>query len=621
MRKPTWKERLQYYFDNVMSKGTAALVGILFLVTLIVVVVAGVLATFVSDSSVGNNVWMSLMHAIDAGTLSGDETGNISIIILMSIVTVCGIFITSILIGIITTGFEEKLTNLRRGHSKVLESDHTVILGFNDQVYTMISQLIVANEMLKDACIVIVGDMDKEEMDRLISHQNIDWKSTRIICRSGNITENHTLEMCSIDTCRSVIINETNDFVVIKSILSIVNYMKTTGIYEKKSHIVSTISDELNYSAAQIAGEGKLELIYTKDAISRIIAHTCRQPGLSSVLLEIFDYNGDELYFETYTELIGQKFKDCLQYFEKGVLFGIERNGQVLLNPLGDTILQQGDQCIVMEEDKGAVRPSKSDVHPVTAAIATGHKTTSKIGQEPEHILILGVNEKLSGILQELDFYVASGTSITIANEIKPEVEIDYAAQYRNVQIGVDVCNTDDRRSLDRLVSKEIDHVLILSDQACEVEFSDAKTLVKLIHLRDIAQKTGHRFSITSEMQNAANQSLAQITKVNDFVVGTNIINLILTQISQNRELNCLFKELLSEEGSEIYMKKAKNYVPAGQAVNFYTITRIAADYGQVAVGYKKILEDGTFEIITNPFKSKEISFGEKDDIIVLARE
>ncbi len=38
----------------------------------------------------------------------------------------------------------------------------------------------------------------------------------------------------------------------------------------------------------KIAGEGMAEVLYFKDAISRIIAHTCRQPGLSHVLTDFF---------------------------------------------------------------------------------------------------------------------------------------------------------------------------------------------------------------------------------------------------------------------------------------------------------------------------------------------
>ena len=141
MKKGNFKERFNYKFDSIMSKGTISLVVMLFLITAVVVIVAGVIAFVidgVSGASVFKTIWVSLMHAIDAGTLAGDD-GNVGYIILMSIVTVCGIFITSILIGIINTGLEAKMAALRKGTSKVLEKDHVVIIGFNDNIYSLLT--------------------------------------------------------------------------------------------------------------------------------------------------------------------------------------------------------------------------------------------------------------------------------------------------------------------------------------------------------------------------------------------------------------------------------------------------------------------------------------------------
>ena len=36
MKKRTFREKIQYHFDNIMSKGTIALIGLLFGITMIV---------------------------------------------------------------------------------------------------------------------------------------------------------------------------------------------------------------------------------------------------------------------------------------------------------------------------------------------------------------------------------------------------------------------------------------------------------------------------------------------------------------------------------------------------------------------------------------------------------
>ena len=70
------------------------------------------------------------MRTLDAGTMGGDE-GNWPYLFAMLAVTIGGIFIISSLIGILTTGLEARLDSLRKGRSKVVESDHTVILGWS----------------------------------------------------------------------------------------------------------------------------------------------------------------------------------------------------------------------------------------------------------------------------------------------------------------------------------------------------------------------------------------------------------------------------------------------------------------------------------------------------------
>lgn len=618
MKKHTLREKMQYRFDNIMSKGTVVLVGLLFLVTFLVVMIAGVAVSIAAGSGdVGNNIWISLMHAIDAGTLAGDSTDSVSSVIIFSMVTICGIFVTSILIGIITTGFEEKLNSLRKGSSRVIEKNHTVILGFDDNIYTIISELIVANENEKDGCIVIISAQDKEVMEEKIAEQIDDFKTTRVICRTGEVTELNVLEKASLETCRSIILNEQNDFMTIKAILATVSYLKSRNAFERDTHIVTTISDKMNYEAAKIAGEGKVEIIFSKDAIARIIAHTCRQPGLSNVLIELFDYEGDELYFESFPEFVGKHFDEVLLSFEKAIVFGIKRGSDILLNPKKEEVITVDDQIIYLVEDNGTEKPLT--VIPKCRKELEIEKV-EKMAELPEHILVLGTNTMLSAILSELDHYVAKGSSVIIADDQVALEYVNLKNTLENIELKVKECDINDRKNLDALTASKIDHVLLLSELEYDSEISDAMTLLKLIHLRDIAQKTNAKYSITSEMQNVTNQKLAKVAKVNDLVVGTNIINLILTQISENRELSAVFTDLLDEDGSEIYMKKAALYVKKDTPIDFYSITEIASRRNEIAIGYKKY-EDSTFQVIINPAKSNEVIFTENDYLILLAED
>ncbi len=615
MKKGSLKQRIQYHFDNIMSKGTIALIGLLCSVTLLLVCVAGLICLFLGiDGGIGETIWVSFMHALDPGTITTDTLENIPYVALQTIVTICGIFISSILIGIISSGLERKLSSLRKGTSIVLEDGHTVILGFNDNIYTLINELIGANENQKDGCIVVVGEEEKEVMEDAIAARFPDTKTTRIICRSGSPCEPHILERCSAETSKSIIINEYNDPQSIKIILALTAYLKDKELTHPNLYFTVAINDAQNVEAARIAGEGRAEVIFANDAISRIIAHTCRQPGLSQVLVELFDYDGDELYFEDVKELRGLTFKETLNRFDKAVVFGIRNDSGTYLNPPMDTPITAEDKLILLEDDDGSFEVTPIPV--IEEDLIIKDIPERKVN-ETDDLLVLGSNHMLPAILKEYDCYVDEGTRVVIVTG----EELDLSEEkYRHINPEIRHEVNVNRQKMEEFLTEDLDNVLILSNINLEPEEADARTLLSLIYLWDIIKKEKRRVSITSEMRRTVNQRLATQSRSDDFVIGSNIVNLLMTQIAENRELTALFEDILDEEGSELYMKPMENYVQLNVPVDFYTITESASRQSHIAVGYKKII-DGEMLIVTNPSKKEKITFVEGDLLIVVAED
>src|SRR5688572_14279813 len=110
----TWRDHVRYRFENTLSKGAIAIIGWLAVVSAgIVLLAAAVLAALRIGADPNDperplgaveGAWQSLMHAIDPGTLAGDQGWGLRI--LMLAVTIGGIFIVSVLIGTITSGLE-----------------------------------------------------------------------------------------------------------------------------------------------------------------------------------------------------------------------------------------------------------------------------------------------------------------------------------------------------------------------------------------------------------------------------------------------------------------------------------------------------------------------------------
>ena len=133
-----------------------------------------------------------------------------------------------------------------------------------------------------------------------------------------------------------------------------------------------------------------------------------------------------------------------------------------------------------------------------------------------------------------------------------------------------------------------------------------------------IADKNSLNFSITTEMRSVDNQKLASQARVDDFVIGSNFASLILAQISENPKIMPLIDDLLDEDGSEMYMKPASNYVSIGVPVDSYILSESAARKGEIYLGYRHNGSTKT-DVIVNPNKDETIVFGEYDQIVVIS--
>ena len=90
------KDKLNYAFDTMMSRGTAGLIIWLGILSAILIVLFSViiLATGTAPNEEGfpTLLWMSLMRTMDPGTIGGDD-GSPGFLLSMLIVTFSGIFI------------------------------------------------------------------------------------------------------------------------------------------------------------------------------------------------------------------------------------------------------------------------------------------------------------------------------------------------------------------------------------------------------------------------------------------------------------------------------------------------------------------------------------------------
>ncbi|WP_438353276.1 CASTOR/POLLUX-related putative ion channel [Microbacterium sp. CJ88] len=466
--------------------------------------------------------------------------------------------------------------------------------------------------------IVILADRDKIEMEETIRQHVPQPGRTRIVCRSGDPMSMLDLQMVSPQSARSVIIlppddADDPDAIVIKTALALTHGADLADADGPR--IVAALRDRRNLEAARLLGDGRAQWLLAGELITRMTVQTARQRGLSAVYTELLDFAGDEIYFTHQPHFAGLAYSDVQLRFAGAIVLGIERGGAVLLNPRAGEMLHEEDQIIVLAGDDSLVRASEpmiGDASAISHIVAESAK--------PEHTLILGCNPSLQMIVDELAEYVAPGSTVCVAADVPdPAVRVPEGLDLTFVRI-----DTTSRAALEAMDITRFDHVGVLAYRdRLAAQAADAKTLVTLLHVRDIADRLKVRLNIVSEMLDDRNRELAEVTRADDFIVSDRLISLMLSQISENGRLTAVFNELFSSTGTEIYLRPAALYVGPDMEVDFATIILAASQRGETAIGYRVAGEahvrSARYGVHVNPALGDRRTYTIDDEIIVLA--
>lgn len=618
-------DRLRYSLDATLSRGPGGLIGWLFVLGGLLALLSAAFITATASAPAGPSgvrpgffllFWQGFQKTLNLNV----GIGSLLYVIGLLLPTLGSLFIGGIFIGLLTGGIQNRIRNLRKGRSMVIEKGHIVILGWSPQIFQLIGELVLANANKRDACIVVMGEKDKVEMEDIILEKVPSLGSTRIVCRTGSPIDLIDLALVNPDDARAIIILAPDvkdpDAQVIKTMLAL---SRRQGSAESGCPIVAEIRNPRNRPVAELVGKARVKVLLVDEIIARITVQTCRQVGLSAVYAELLGFDGDELYIAQEPQLVGKRFDEAMRLYEDSTLVGIQREGKSLFNPPMDTQLRKDDAVIAISRDDDTVLLAKQKPpSPNQAAICAPviH------GESPERTLIIGWNRRAPLIVKELDQYVAPGSFLLIAAELADgDVVMEKQRQLlKNQTLQFCSGDTSDRAFLDGLDAHTFHHVITLgySDRLGPQE-ADAITLVTLLHLRDLAERHSNPYSIVSEMYDPRNRELAEVARADDFIVGDKLVSQLLAQLAESPQLQ--LEELFDADGSEVYVKPAGDYVRLGEAIDFYTVMESASRRGEVAIGYRILSEQQSrhYGMHINPKKSDRITFSAQDKIVVFA--
>jgi len=190
------------------------------------------------------SLWVSWTFIADAGTHSTSSTGLLRLVSLL--LTLCGMVIFALVVGIFSEVFSSYVDSLRKGKSRVIASMHTLILGQGDKLIPLIAEICKANASEGGGLVVVLCAMEKQAMEQIIEDAKIHTMGSDIIVRSGSSASTQDLLKVSAPAARSVVVlsdrqnNDADgaDVVMVRTVLSLRSIHAP-----QRGHITAEVSD------------------------------------------------------------------------------------------------------------------------------------------------------------------------------------------------------------------------------------------------------------------------------------------------------------------------------------------------------------------------------------------
>ena len=647
MKKPTFKESLHYYVDNYLAKGSQALflsLLLTFLIALILLILIrfSIMWAYPESGDALRQTWTAFLQLTAPGNMNQDTQSPVAFKIAAIMAGFTGVVIFSTLIATLTTALNNAISNLRQGHSRVLESQHTLILGWSQRVTEILRELVEANESEKDPVVVIMSELDKPWMDEFLRTSFKERGNTRIVTRKGNPASPESLKHVSVAAAKSVIVlaNCDDNAPMPSQVASDARGIKVVLALETAAPgaefpIVTELFLSRNRDIVKEVVPGRVKVIDSEEILAKVMVQTSRTSGLSVVYSELLSFDGCELYFYQ-ANWKGITFAQSQFHFPDGVPIGIRRpDGSVAIRPALETVLENDYEILIVAEDDSTI-----DFHPDPVATAKSLPIPDRRSeQRQEKMLMLGWSAKSPVIIAEHAEYVLDGSVVLVALfEPTEQNRLDIAklnSEIDELKIDLVEINPLDGRELLSLDPFSFNDIIILPQKLgmdANAERIDSETIVVLLLLRNLRnsmEANGQTVTtkVLTEVLDSNNQELIHQAGVNDFIISNRLVSMLFAQISEEPDIQLVYDDLFQEDGSEIYVKPVELYFDSlPQEVTFADLMALAQKRDQeVCIGVKiksKINdEDANYGIKLIPVKETAYTLQHGDALVVVAED
>lgn len=602
MRKRGLQARLLYFVDRALRSSFGVQVTGLALFTILALVIGCSLARLAGfPGGAAETFWWTWLRFTDPGYVGEDSGWGLRLTSVF--VTISGWVIFGLLISIFSNAIQERLARLRRGAQTVIARGHTIVLGWDSTVFSILDQLWSGDEGGLPSAVVVLADRDKDEMEQSIRRYCLVQHSRMTICRSGSIQSTVGLLNVGLPEAKQVLIlgeglsqaEQVVDSTVLKAVLACSQVLADSARHLPTVTVVAAIQHAVTRQLVRPFLDDRTDrmdllLVETGNVLARIISQCAWQPGLSLVYRDLLTYTGDltlsedvrssEVYCVTVKESglpPGTTFRQALFGFERANPIGYQvENCSPVLNPFANA--QAADVPLAPADRLFLVADRKKDISWQFGKRQTSVLLGMEQGINRRRILLLGQSSKALTVLAELRSYLPVGS--LIAATCRDADETDADEMIRCVECDLHAILAG------RLEQDGYDTVVLLEDET-DPDQHDARILTLMAGIRAAGRNSGSRPVVVAELYDPRNRELALAADVDDIVVSTELASNFMVQVAREPERAAIYRELMDEQGSEFYLRPVGVYCrDLTQRIAFADIMAAAAERGELAIGY-----------------------------------
>lgn len=582
-----------------------------------------------------------------------------------------GMVVFAILVGMVTETVQTAVENADGEGTRVVVSDHVLVCGWGKHVSQIVKDV---NNVSNNTKIVVLAAPEKRQAminDIRSSIPESNRRNSRIFFRSGAPINAEDLERVAASSARKIILvnpKEGDPVDADRLILS-----RALAIRQNLPSFKGDIVAELNHARDEVILRSimasspvrSVETINSERLLFRFMAQAIRQPGLADVVALLMGEDPSCVFHvqeakDAAPQLVGTNFNDlrptsipgCMLcgFFDDNGAMLMETGSQFSASGGGQT-LRPDSKLLLLGLSKstpsGKFSPKKAQTYEMSTSTSAimdflSQQRAENSAAQCENFLVLGWRQEMESMLQELDSMLKSGSNITIVDADAPEhISLDL----KNVKVTCLSQRADRYETLEGLLkpgAKAFDHVVVLGSSLGEQSASgstmareeDSKALSTLVYVNDLLQKQrvansgkrggGKRTMVTVEF---VNERVADIAKeqgnVANAVLPQNLSAKIAAQTVRDYRLNCVWKELLSQYGREVYLRPVSEYMQvAGEQLSFANLADLVAkNNDDIVIGY---IPHYIPKVKINPRDGDRFhlrSWDPKDTLIVLSKD